>query len=70
MLSHKGGVIVGKLRELREKRKLTQEALAKQLGIDRTTVAKWESGENMPRAGMLLTLAKVLRCKVDFLLQP
>jgi transcriptional regulator with XRE-family HTH domain len=63
-------VIVGKLKELRDKRKLTQEALAKQLGVDRTTVAKWESGENMPRAGMLLTLAKILRCKVDFLLQP
>lgn len=61
---------MGKLKELREKRKLTQEALAKQLGIDRTTVAKWESGDNMPRAGMLLTLAKILRCKVDFLLQP
>jgi transcriptional regulator with XRE-family HTH domain len=61
---------VSKLKELRDKRKLTQEALAKQLGVDRTTVAKWESGENMPRAGMLLTLAKILRCKVDFLLQP
>lgn len=61
---------MGKLKELRDKRKLTQEALAKQLGVDRTTVAKWESGENMPRAGMLLTLAKILRCKVDFLLQP
>lgn len=61
---------MSKLKELREKRKLTQEALANQLGIDRTTVAKWESGENMPRAGMLLALAKILRCKVDFLLQP
>ena len=61
---------MGKLKELREKRKLTQEELGKMLGVDRTTVTKWESGENMPRAGLLLDLAKILKCKVDVLLQP
>lgn len=61
---------MSKIKELREKRKLTQKELGDMLGVDRTTVAKWESGENQPRAGVLLTLASILKCKVDVLLRP
>ena len=57
-----------KLKELRKARNLTQAELAKLLDVDRTTVAQWENGVNMPRAKMLIKLAKIFKCKVDALL--
>lgn len=58
------------IKALREKKKLTQYELGKLVGVKRSTVAKWESGENMPRAKQLLALANVFSVKVDALLRP
>lgn len=58
-----------KLRELREKKGLSQKQLADKLGVGRTTVTLWELGINKPRTDMLTSLAKVLGCKVDALLR-
>ncbi len=49
----------------RQKNKLSQEQLASKLGVDRSTVAKWETGEAMPRADKLPELAKILGCTID-----
>jgi len=57
-----------KLKELREKKGLTQEELAKLLDVGRTTVTLWENGTNFPRTETLPKLAKILRCTVDELL--
>jgi transcriptional regulator with XRE-family HTH domain len=43
----------------------TQESVAKELNVDRSTVAKWESGEAMPRADKLPALAKLFGCSID-----
>lgn len=59
---------MNKLKELRKGRNLTQKELAKLLGVDRSTIAQWERGENMPRTKMLIQIAKVFKCKVDTLL--
>lgn len=56
------------VKALRQARKLTQAELAKLLDVDRSTVSQWEIGKNMPRAGMLIKLAKILKCDVDTLL--
>jgi DNA-binding XRE family transcriptional regulator len=62
-------IILGKKikinKTLREKCGLNQEALALKLGVDRTTVVKWESGGALPRTGMLPVIAKTLQCKID-----
>ena len=47
---------------------LKQEDIARALDIDRSTVAKWETGKSLPRAEMLVRLAKVLRCSIDELM--
>lgn len=47
---------------------LRQEDIAEKLGIDRSTVAKWEAGESLPRADKLPQLARLLGCTVDDLL--
>jgi transcriptional regulator with XRE-family HTH domain len=47
---------------------LSQERLANLLKVDRSTVAKWETGKSMPRAELLPKIAKILGCTVDDLL--
>lgn len=49
----------------RKESHMTQEQLANALEIDRSTVAKWETGESMPRAEKLPQLAEILGCTVD-----
>nr|DAE41476.1 MAG TPA: helix-turn-helix domain protein [Caudoviricetes sp.] len=52
------------IRQLREKSGIRQEDVAAQLKIDRSTVAKWETGEAMPRSDKLPDLAKILHCSI------
>ena len=57
-----------RIRELRIAQKLSQQELATKLGIDRSTVAKWETGTHSPRTDKLRQLAKVLNCSLEELL--
>lgn len=54
-----------RVRELRERAGLTTTQLADRLNMERTTVYKWESGENRPTVDTLLRLAEFFRCPVD-----
>jgi transcriptional regulator with XRE-family HTH domain len=53
------------LRVLRVKRKLSQEALAGDAGIDRSYVGDLERGERNPSLLLLLRLAKALDCTLS-----
>ena len=48
---------------------MSQEDLAKRLGVKRTTVSQWEAGRNTPRTKMLQTIAEELMCSVGELLK-
>ena len=48
---------------------LSQENLAKQLGVKRITVTQWEAGRNTPKTKMLQEIAKALKCSTDDLLK-
>lgn len=54
-----------KLKELREKKKLSQYKVAEILGVAQSTVAMWESGTNIPTADKLPRIAEVLGCSID-----
>jgi len=56
-----------KVKELRLAAKLTQEELSRQIGVDRSTIAYWESNASMPRAEVLPMLADALNCSIDAL---
>lgn len=49
----------------REKSGLTQQQLAKKLGLYQSTIAMWEAGDRLPRSDKLPELAKVLGCSID-----
>lgn len=53
------------IKNKRESKGLTQEELGKMIGVNRSTVAMWETGEAMPRADKLPELAKILGCSID-----
>lgn len=55
-----------KIRKLRLKRGLTQEALSKKAGVSRPIIWKLEKGEPVTTTTeTLLKLAKALECKVN-----
>ena len=61
-------VFAAKLRTLRQKAGLSQEALAAQLGVSAQSVSKWENAANWPEAALILPLARLLGVSADELL--
>lgn len=44
---------------------ITQEELAAIIRVDRSTIAKWETGKAFPRAELLPKLAQIFGCRID-----
>lgn len=57
------------IQNLRLAKNYTQEQLAKILGVERSTIAKWETGQSMPRTELLIRVADTLDCSIDDLLR-
>lgn len=55
---------MNEIAELRKKAELTQQELANVLHIDRSTVAKWETGAAFPTGNKLPLVAKALKCEI------
>lgn len=53
----------------RQSKGLTQQNLADELKINRSTVAMWEAGESFPRADKLPQLAHILGCTISDLFE-
>lgn len=53
------------LKALRLKAGLSQVDVASALGLRQSTIAMWESGENMPRAVLLPRIATLYKCEVS-----
>lgn len=60
---------MNKIKELREKAKLTQAELADALGVKRVTVSQWERGENKPRIDTLIKMSQLFKVTTDYLLR-
>lgn len=58
-----------KLRKLRNDRKMTQEELAKRVGVSRATIAGYETKGKEPPYSTLIKIAKELNCSIDYLLK-
>ena len=51
--------------EIRKGRQLTQQNLAKRLGVGQSTVAMWENGKSVPSMKNLLKLSNILEVSVS-----
>lgn len=54
-----------RLKEIREKHKLTQEDLAAKAEVSRQTIISIENGRYVPSLELALKLARLFRCKVE-----
>ena len=56
------------LRKLRKEKGLSQSQLASQMFVNKSTIARWESGIRLPDAAMITRLSKILEVDVATLL--
>lgn len=56
------------LKELRTKKGLSQQDVAEQMFVTRSSVSRWESGHRLPDAAMIIRLSEVLGTDVNVLL--
>lgn len=56
------------VRRLRRSRDMTQEQLASVLGVERATVAQWESGMSYPRMSTAIELVRFFGISLDDLM--
>lgn len=54
-----------RIRDLRERRKMTQEELGKAVSISRENISRYETGQRTPPADKLIKLADALGCSLD-----
>ena len=59
-------VLIGKkIRALRKQRKISQEVLAKHLGVSFQAVSKWEKGDSMPNVSFVPEIASFFGITTD-----
>lgn len=54
--------------ELRNKKNLTQYALARELGVTRSSVNAWEMGISIPSVERIIDLSQYFHVSIDYLL--
>ncbi len=64
-------IIISKyLQFLRKSNNYTQDDLAKELGISRQAVSKWETGTTVPDLDVLLKISKLYDITINDILKP
>ena len=53
------------IKNARMSKNMTQEDVAKEMGVKRNTISMWESGASAPTADKLPKLARILGCTID-----
>lgn len=58
-----------RLKELREKRKITQQRLAMELNMSQNTISRYETGTREADYRSLIAIAEYFQVSVDYLLE-
>ena len=56
-----------RIRQLRERKKISVKALANEVGVSVEVLESWESGTSLPEPGKLLVLAAILGTSAEYL---
>lgn len=57
-----------KLKNLRRQNNITQEQLAKRIGLTKSVISAYETGIRMPSYDSLLAISRIFKVSCDFLL--
>lgn len=57
-----------KIKELRQEAGLSQQALAKAIGVSQKAIDYWERGVNEPKASFIVLLSDYFKVSADYLL--
>lgn len=61
---------IGKrISQIRKELGLTQEELADSIGVEKSTVAHYESNRRLPRVDIMVRISDVLECSLDYLMK-
>lgn len=60
-------IMAARIKERRKQLGLSQVDLAHLVNISQTQISKYELGQNLPTADILVTLARVLQTSIDWL---
>lgn len=61
-----GAMIGGKIRAIREKKRLSQEKFGKKIGASQKSISAWELGKFMVPTLKLFAIAKMAKQRLDF----
>lgn len=60
-------ILGDRIKELRKNKELTQEQLGKKLNVAKSTISQYETGTNVPDISILIKIADIFDCSLDFL---
>ena len=60
-------IFAERLKELRTENGLSQSELAKETGLNQSTITRWEADDRDPNLPSLIIIAKYFGCSIDFL---
>ena len=61
-------IIGERIKELRLENKINQQELAANCNVKQSCVSKWERGETLPDALMIIKLCSIFKISADYLL--
>lgn len=57
------------IKKYREAAGMSQQGLADEIGVKRSTVAMWETGQALPRPDKLVKMAQMFGCSIEDLMK-
>ncbi len=57
-----------RIKELRLENKMNQSELAEKCSVKQSCVSKWERGETLPDAEMIIAITEIFKVSADYLL--
>lgn len=61
-------VFIKRFKELRKEKSISLNELAEALGVDKSTICRWENGEQKPGFDAIIAISKFFHVSSDYIL--